>query len=213
MPADTATLRDFEALYKRVLTSGGEVDYGLAAPRWQFLCFLADNKEVLLHGSGNPAISRFEPRKSDDVSEFGDRKAVYAAGDGIWPIYFAILDRERHPMSLINSAMRIADGEENGDSYYFFSISDTALAMRPFRRGWVYLLPRASFELQAPIRHEGHEVRVPQWASLESVAPIARLAVGPEDFPFLDQLRGHDDDSTFARARANPDGFPWLDER
>ena len=93
MPADTATLRDFEALYKRVLTSGGEVDYGLAAPRWQFLCFLADNKEVLLHGSGNPAISRFEPRKSDDVSEFGDRKAVYAAGDGIWPIYFAILDR------------------------------------------------------------------------------------------------------------------------
>jgi hypothetical protein len=38
-----------------------------------------------------------------------------------------------------------------------------------------------------------------------------RLTVEPEDFPLLGQIRGHDDEATFARARADPDGFPWLD--
>jgi hypothetical protein len=38
-----------------------------------------------------------------------------------------------------------------------------------------------------------------------------KLSVGPEDFPLLDHIRGHDDESTFARARADPDGFPWVD--
>lgn len=212
MPVDAATLRDFETLYQRILLTGGEVDYRAAAPRWQFLCFLADSKHVLLHGSGNPAIDRFEPRKSDDVNAFGDRKAVYAAGDGVWPIYFAILDRERHPMSLINSAMRFERDGERSEPYYFFSISDKALAQRPFRRGTVYLLPGASFEQQAPMFRGDHRIWLPQWASLEPVKPMGRLAVGPEDFPFLEQLRGHDDESTFARARANPDGFPWLND-
>jgi hypothetical protein len=48
-------------------------------------------------------------------------------------------------------------------------------------------------------------------ASQLPVAPLAKLSVGPEDFPFLSQLRGHDG-ATFARARANPGGFPWLEK-
>ncbi|MEU1003082.1 hypothetical protein [Streptomyces tibetensis] len=41
---------------------------------------------VLLHGSGDPAIRRFEPRQPDDSSEFGNRRAVFAADDGLWPM-------------------------------------------------------------------------------------------------------------------------------
>jgi len=44
------------------------------------------------------------------------------------------------------------------------------------------------------------------------LAPLARIAVDPEDFPLLDQMRGHDDEIAFARARANPNGFPWLED-
>jgi hypothetical protein len=212
MPDDRPTLAAFDALFEAARATGGAIDYRLAAPRWQFLCHLADTRDIVLHGSGNPAIAEFEPRKADDVNAFGDRKAVYAAGDGLWPMYFAILDRERFPMSLINSATRMELGEgRRSEPWYFFSISATALAQRPFRRGTVYLLPRTTFEQQAPIAFGGRTVRVPQWASLSPVRPLARLDVGPEDFPLLAQLRGHDDEVTFARARANPDGFPWLD--
>jgi hypothetical protein len=44
------------------------------------------------------------------------------------------------------------------------------------------------------------------------VKPLARLQVSPADFPFLDQIRGHDDQIQQERARANPDGFPWIDD-
>ncbi len=212
MPRDPATLAAFDALYDSAVENGGEIDYRLAAPKWQFLCHLADSRDVVLHGSGNPGIALFEPRKSDDVNPFGDRKAVYAAGDGLWPMYFAILDRDRYGMSLINSAMRLvaADGTRS-EPWYFFSISAPALAQRPFRRGTIYLLPRETFEQQENLSFRDTQVWLPQWASLVPVRPLARLTVEPEDFPFLDAMRGHDDEVTFAKARANPDGFPWLD--
>ena len=65
--------------------------------------------------------------------------------------------------------------------------------------------------IQAPEPFEDAEIHLPQWASQLPVAPLAKLSVGPEDFPFLGQLRGHDG-ATFARARANPGGFPWLEK-
>ena len=40
----------------------------------------------------------------------------------------------------------------------------------------------------------GHAARVPQLASPAPVAPFARLGVSPSDFPFLAQIRGHDDE-------------------
>lgn len=213
MPTDAGTLKAFNSVYDEAVARGGEIDYRLAAPRWQFLCHVADRREVVLHGSGNAQISIFEPRQSDDVNEFGDRKAVYAASDGIWPIYFAILDRDRYPMSLINSSARFDLGEGRlSDPHYFFSIAAEALAQRPYRRGSVYLLPRASFEQQAAIQLRGTTIWPEQWASLEPVRPLARLAVGPEDFPFLAQMRGHDTEETFAHARTNPDDFPWIDD-
>ena len=58
----------------------------------------------------------------------------------------------------------------------------------------------------------GQRVHIAQWASPEAVVPLAKITVGPEDFPVLAQMRGHVDEITFPRARANPDGFPWLDE-
>ena len=210
MPDDPRTIEAFEALYADAQQSHGtEIRYNLTAPRWPFLCHLADTKSIVLHGSGNPDIKIFEPRKSDDVNPFGDRQAVYAASDGIWPLYFAILDRERYPMSLINSASRLAhcDGHRS-DPFYFFSITQQALEQQPYRRGTIYLLPRDTFEQQEPQRFGDVEIHLPQWASAMPVAPFARLSVGPEDFPFLSQLRGHDDTTTFARARANPAGFP-----
>jgi hypothetical protein len=212
MPTDAATLSDFDALYERALLSGGALlTYDLAPPLWQFLCHVTDTRDVLLHGSGNANIAVFEPRKSSDVNEFGNRTAVYAASDGIWPLYFAVLDRERFDMLLVNASVRaeFRDGSLSAPHYYF-SITEAALRQRPFRTGTVYLLPRAGFEQQRPQEAGELIIHLPQWASASPVRPLARMKVDPGDFPFLDLMRGHDDEQTLASARRNPDGFPWV---
>jgi hypothetical protein len=212
---DAATIAACEALWADISTSSqlSELHYTLPIPRWQFLCYLTDHKPVVLHGSGNPHLTALEPRQPNDVLEFSNRHAIYAASDGIWPIYFAILDRDQYPMSLTNACLRV--GTANGtqsDPFYFFSISQAALQHRPWRNGTIYLLPRATFEAQPPIAADDAEIHVMQWASAEQVNAIAKITVTPDDFPFLAQIRGHDDLVQRQRISANPDGFPWVDD-
>ena len=210
-----AQIAEFEHLYATAVApgDGGEIDYTLAAPRWQFLCWLTDTKDVLLHGSGNPAIDEFEPRQSNDTEEFGNRKAVYAASDGLWAMYFALMDRDQHVHGLVNAAFRLveADGRRSAP-YYFFAISGPQLPPAPWRHGMIYILPRSTFEQQELQTRDELVAEVQQWASLVPVAPLARLAITPEDFPFLAQIHRYDQAVLRERVRANPTGFPWLEE-
>ena len=115
-------------------------------------------------------------------------------------------------MSLNNTSVRLIEADGSmGEPHYFFSISEKALVASPWRRGTIYFLPRNSFEQQAPSTFQGQPILIPQWAGAEPVVPLARIEAGPEDFPLLGQIRGHDDEIMFARARKNPDGFPWID--
>jgi hypothetical protein len=208
---DAATCRAFDALLDDALVRGPNalVNYTLAAPKWQFLCHVADHREVALHGSGQPAIALFEPRQSNDLMEFGNQKAVYAAADGLWAMYFAILDRDGFDLTLINACVRLTDraGASHGP-FYFFSITRSALAHRPFRAGTVYLLPRATFVNQPPLPFGDAQAYIPQLASLAPVVPLARLTVAPEDFPFLAQMRGHADERLAEYAAAMQTGAP-----
>jgi hypothetical protein len=213
MPDDPDVLGAFDRLVDEAVARGpgSVVDYRLPYPRWQFICHIADTRDVVLHGSGDPDIARFEPRQPNDSTVFGNQKAVYAASDGLWPMYFAILDRPNVPF-LINASFRLATPDGLGDPYYFFSISRPALEKRAFRRGTIYFLPRKTFHQQRPETRDGETVHIPQWASFEPVVPLCKIAVGPEDFPLLAEMRGHDDEDMLARIKAKPDGFPWLDE-
>jgi hypothetical protein len=214
MPTDPTLLAAFDALFDKAVAQGLDrpVAYDLPAPRWQFICHIADTREVVLHGSSDPAIGLFEPRKSNDAIAFGNRTAVYAASDGLWPMYFAILDRTNHNLSLVNAAVRFETAEGLSAPHYFFSITRDALIDRPYRDGTVYFLPRSTFEPMPAQRYGDVDIHVPQWASLVPVAPMAKIAVAPEDFPLLDRLRGHDDAVIARRAAADPSGFPWLDD-
>jgi hypothetical protein len=205
----------FERLYAGAVApgGGGEIAYSLAAPRWQFLCWLTDTQDVLLHGSGNPAIAEFEPRQSNDTEQFGNRKAVYAASDGLWAMYFALMDRDRHVQGLINAAFRLVEaGGRRSLPYYFFGISGPQLPAAPWRNGMVYILPRATFEQQEVLERGALLAEIQQWASLVPVAPLARLAVTPEDFPFLAQIHRYDSAALREHVQRNPGGFPWLEE-
>jgi hypothetical protein len=212
---DPHTIAAFERLYAEAVEPGtGEaINYTLDVPRWAFLCYLCDHKEILLHGSGNPDITEFEPRQSNDIFEFGNRRAVYAASDGIWPIYFAIADRDGSVTSLMNACFRVLEDDGTWSTpYYLFSINGDALDQNPWRNGTIYILPRATFRQQPNGEARGRQVQIAQWASPEAVKPLAKLAVGPEDFPFLSRVYAHDPKVIRQRAAADPEGFPWPDE-
>jgi hypothetical protein len=208
---DQATRIAFDELLNTILSIGGcpTIQFSLPWPKWQFLCHLADHHNIALHGSGDPTISLFEPRQSNDLNEFGNQKAIYAASDGLWAMFFAIVDRER-VMSITNACIRLAD--ETGalqDPYYVFSVSQSALLTQPWRTGTVYLLPRSTFTPQPPMAFGSKQVHIAQLASFVPVQPLAKLTVTPADFPFLMQIRGHDDQRLKDYATALQTGAPW----
>ena len=92
----------FEDLWQS--TRGGDiVDYRLPYPKWQYLSYLCETKELVLHGSQNQGIGIVEPRQANDKKAFSNQRAIYATTDGIWVIFFAILDRKKYPeMTLFN---------------------------------------------------------------------------------------------------------------
>jgi len=201
----------FDELLDATHSIGGcpTIQFALPWPKWQFLCHLADHRDIAMHGSGDPNIALFEPRQSNDLNEFGNQKAVYAASDGLWAMFFAIVDRER-VTSITNACVRLADelGNIHGP-YYVFSVSRTALPNQPWRTGTVYLLPRGTFTVQPTLAFGSNEVHFAQLASLVSVQPMAKLTVTPADFPFLMQIRGHDDKRLQEYATALQTGAPW----
>ena len=154
---------------------GAEVDYSSPAPKHAFFRYLLEHRPVLLHGTGDPAIERFEPRRQTDYDNEWTH-AVFATDDPIWPLFFAVVNRPV-ARSLINACSR-----RYGESHYYFSIGTDPNSPDAWRNGWIYILPRATFSL--------HPSR-PEWLSPVAVEPLARFPVGPADFPFLGEVTGH----------------------
>jgi hypothetical protein len=200
----------FEILFQST-PAGNFVDYRLPYPKWEYLSYLCDTREVVLHGSQVVDIVIVEPRQANDVKAFSNQRAIYATTDGIWVIYFAIIDRKKYsPLSLFNSCFRAGIlPDQLSDPMYFFSITHSALIQKPWCEGAIYILPRQSFEQEAAQHMQGIDVVFPHWIGASPARPIAQLMVGPQDFPFLDQIHGHNDEKLAQLAAADPNGYPW----
>jgi hypothetical protein len=193
--------------------AGAADGYRLSYPRWQFLACIAETHPVVFHGTPLRDLTVVEPRQSNDINEFGAQNAIYATDDAIWALFFAILDRPRISMSITNAAVRLqlASGELTGP-LYFFSVNQEALDLKPFCEGAIYILPKEPFERDPMQKAKGYNIVVPHWASRQPAVLLAKLMVTPQDFPFLAQIRGHDQEVQLARIQADPDGFPWIDD-
>jgi hypothetical protein len=52
-------------------------------------------------------IEQVEPKKANDKRAYSNQLAIYTTTDGIWVMYFAILDRKKYPeMTLFNSCLQ-----------------------------------------------------------------------------------------------------------
>lgn len=207
-------LAQFERLWSQALARpGSELAYDLPAAKWEFLAWLVETQPVVFHGTSRLDLAVIEPRAANDVRDFSAQTAIYAAADGIWGIFFAILNRTQMSMGLFNSVVRVRPpGQPFSPPFYFFSIDREALERGPYCDGMVYILPREGF-VQDPMQDFGGvEISIPQWAGHKAASPLARLRVSPADFPFLAQVRAHDHAVLIERMARNPNGFPWVDE-
>lgn len=202
--------RDFADLYAFLTSRRGPVEIGdeLSAPPWMFLCWVAEHRGVLLHGAGRGRIPELRPQRPADTSEFGGQEAVFATSDGIWALFFAIVDR-RVATSLVNGSFVIDSPRHERRAVYYFSVNRDALAKNPWRPGTVYLLPSEGFVRQSDLYVDGSRIRMNQWARSHAVRPFASLAVQPQDFPFLTDVQAHDPAVVSERAARDPLGFPW----
>src|SRR5262245_9110455 len=98
--------------------------------------------------------------------------------------------------------------ESHNGPFYVFSISQSALPTQPWRTGTLYLLPRRTFTLQQPIAFGSYQVHIAQLASFGPLQPLAKLAVTPDNIPFVMDIRGHDDERLEEYATALQTGAP-----
>ena len=157
-------------------------------PLHDWLRWLVRAEPVVLHGSNNGAIDTFVPRwQMDYQARF--RKGIWATADGIWPLFFAIVDRRGYEGTLRNGCWWEEAPGGGRRKLYRFSLNAAMLRRGCWTTGTVYILPRGPF--QQAIGEDGEPLE--EWVSERPVRPLARIRVRPSDFPFLDLVQGHED--------------------
>jgi hypothetical protein len=202
-------MASFNAFYESVIApaNGAFIAYDLPYLKYELLAYLTEMQPVLLHGSNNADIRRFEPRQALDATEIGSQKAVYAASDPLVPIWFAVIDRTRsygsEPFAISSLQRWRETGAGQRIKVYYFAVSAEALRQQPWTTGTVYILPRHTFMPDAAET---------QWLSREPVVPLARLRLEPADFPLLDHVYGMDVAKILERLQRSLAGYPYLDD-
>jgi hypothetical protein len=169
------------------------IEYTCEFPKHEFLNYLVERRNLLLHGSNARNIELLKPiRKSWDIRQCGNVSGVYATSDGIWAIFYAIISRENDLGSFINGGFRMKGADSVDRKFYHFAMDIRLVNKQPWKGGAVYLLPRESFvRLQDPSGYA-----LDEWASVQPVAPLAWLPVSPQDFPLLDKVCWRRDNPT-----------------
>ena len=188
-------LKKFKKLLQAALAQadGGWIEYDLPYPKHEFVQFVSVQDQIIFHGTQNPDIDEFLPlRKSMELRDEtgrGNIQGVYGTHDGLWSMFFAIVDRQQLHGSIRNGVMYFQNQAGEQIAVYNFSINQAQLDERPYREGALYFLPRETFTRL----HLTPQSLSNEWASEVPVKPIAKMKILPEDFPFLEQIDGHDD--------------------
>lgn len=181
-------IEEFDTIYNRALDDQEHklIKYDSPHPKYEFLQYLVERKEVLLHGSNEMDIGTLMPmRLSTDTRFIGNLQAAYACSDGIWPIFFATLNRKDYFGSTSNDCFWAEGEDRTRKKLYYFSIESEWLNHQPWTNGMVYVVPRYTFSRLKDAAGNALE----EWASKYPARVLAKLLVSPQDFPFLSSVR------------------------
>lgn len=176
----------FDELIAAAREGDGTIDVGSCPyPLHELLTYLVSERDFLLHGSNDPDIRELEPRPARDLGTA--LQAVVACDDGIWPLFYAVVARERVE-AMFTNCLHVGRPPRLRRFYMFAIVADPA-AEETWTRGVVYALPRDGF------RHEwGNE-----WVSERRVRPVLRVPVAPADFPLRESVVGLSDAAELRR--------------
>jgi hypothetical protein len=180
----------FEQAFRNTMP-GDVVRLGPSLQKVEFLRYLVTHHPVLLHGSNRTDIDLLIPRPQTDFDN-NPVNAVFATGDGVWPMFFAIVHQPSffaQRGSMRNGCFVVGVGDESAQRrYYFFSVNKDWLAQNAWCNGTIYVLPKNTFR-----QTDTNAIRFDEWMSEEPVRPLMKLPIAPSDFPFLSCVAGHDE--------------------
>ncbi|WP_053365681.1 hypothetical protein [Bacillus sp. FJAT-27245] len=181
---------EFEKIYEESAAGNIEVNYSSRFPKHRFIQYIASRKQVIVHGSNNREIGEFEARRQTLYNgQFVN--AVFGTKDGIWPLFYAVLDKNKVKGGIRNACLKVAGGRP----HYFFSLNKETLEGDPWTSGMIYFLPGETFE-----RAGSGLVSFDEWVSKTPVKPIAKISVEPTDFYFLDKVSCHKDTESIVKS-------------
>jgi hypothetical protein len=170
--APTAAQREaMDALVARARAEGGVIDASSTGfPAHELLTHLVVQHGLLLHGTNNTELDVLEPRPARD---FGTQvEVVVAADDGIWPLFYAVIARQRVD-GVFTACMHLGRVPRLRRFYMFRLFGADPEDDTTWTDGAVYAVPRAGFR-----REWGNE-----WLRDTEVTPELRVLVRPSDFP------------------------------
>ncbi|MDP5275433.1 hypothetical protein [Chengkuizengella axinellae] len=172
----------FEKIYIKTCNQENKlVQYNLFIPKYKFMQYLAETKDIIFHGSNNSGIAVFEPRKQT-LYNGKLTNAVFGSKDPIWPIFYAVFNRALLTGNFRNGCVT-ADGKQY---FHFYSIDSETMDKKPWMSGMVYGIPADSF-----IHVSKERVQFAEWISLKKVRPTIKLKVDPSDFYYLKNVGKH----------------------
>lgn len=181
----------FDPLFDSAQQSGPNaiIDYNLPYPKSEFLNYLGDWRNLVLHGSPLHDLDVLQPiRKSSDTSEFGNRQQIFGSPDAIWAMWFAILDKSKYNLTR-NGCVRVGIGPKR-IKYYHFELPKRNKDNSPFTEGMIYITRPTDFPDKRPFPLLSYlHAEIEEWGSINPITPLARINIKPEDFPYLDQVQ------------------------
>lgn len=176
---------EYDKIFEQAMQSSDdgtcEIEYNSRFPKYRFIQYICENKDVVMHGSNNGTISTFEPRQQT-LYNGQLTEAVFASKDGIWPLFYAVLDKSKIVGNIRNGCLETSHGKK----YYFFSLTKETLENNPWTSGMIYFLPQQTFH-----RSGKGKVSFDEWVSEDEVRPIAKMPVDSTDFYFLSKVQVH----------------------
>lgn len=173
---DSARRATFEELIAAARAGDGTVDAAACPyPLHELLTYLVLEHGLLLHGSNDASLTVLEPRPARDFAT--ELLAVVACDDGIWPIFYAVVARDR-VHGVFTACMHLGRPPRLR-RFYMFALGGDPGSSTSWTQGVIYALPRGGFR-----REWGQE-----WVSGKPVRPLLRVPVGPQDFPLRHAVR------------------------
>lgn len=181
-------VESFDALLARARGSdGAELECEPGIEKHRLLSYATERADLLAHGTSKGDLAALEPGDQGDL-EGRPVNAVFASSDGLWAMFFAILDWSR-VTGTFNGTRRLASAEGDRKGYVF-TVFTNGQARSPFHPGWVYLVDKDGFSVSLDAEGSVSD----EWLSPAPVRPLARLLVQPDDFPFLADVTVHPPD-------------------